>query len=225
MNPRKSIIIYYFWCSIRVKRSLYTFHYSHICLNLVCHIRKYLPVGTQTYVSFSRLTVWQSSSSSSSSRKSLHPKTSAKPPTPPNLHNPSPPSIFNLKNRSMPVTQSTCTSNFPPNPNSAVPLPPYSLSCSALSSAASTFFTRSKNPIFKSNSAPFLRAKPQRGARLIASAAGTDYYKTLNVLRTATLQEIKSAYRKVSYFFLLFIFQCVLFAYKLKQKKRFFRNL
>ncbi|RXH96652.1 hypothetical protein DVH24_009156 [Malus domestica] len=93
----------------------------------------------------------------------------------------------------MPVTQSTCTSNFPPNPNSAVPLPPYSLSCSALSSAASTFFTRSKNPIFKPNSAPFRRAKPKRGARLIASAAATDYYKTLNVTRTATLQEIKSA--------------------------------
>ncbi|TQE09910.1 hypothetical protein C1H46_004488 [Malus baccata] len=98
----------------------------------------------------------------------------------------------------MPVTQSTCTSNFPPNPNSAVPLPPYSLSCSALSSAASTFFTRSKNPIFKPNSAPFRRAKPKRGARLIASAAGTDYYKTLNVPRTATLQEIKSTYRKLA---------------------------
>ncbi|CAN6714458.1 unnamed protein product [Malus baccata var. baccata] len=80
----------------------------------------------------------------------------------------------------MPVTQSTCTSNFPPNRNSAVLLPPYSLSCSTLSSAASTFFTRSKNTIFKPNSAPFRRAKPQRGARLIASAAATDYYKTLN---------------------------------------------
>ncbi|KAM0983082.1 hypothetical protein ACFX2J_015796 [Malus domestica] len=98
----------------------------------------------------------------------------------------------------MPVLQTTCISNFPPNPNSAVPLPPYSLSCSALSSAASTFFARSKNPIFQPNSASFLRANPPRGARLAIRAAGTDYYKTLNVPRTATLQEIKSAYRNLA---------------------------
>ncbi|KAH0976064.1 hypothetical protein GBA52_017963 [Prunus armeniaca] len=98
----------------------------------------------------------------------------------------------------MPIIQSTCLSNVLPIPNSAVPLPPYSLSCSTLSSRASAFFTRNSNPIFKSNYAPFLRTKPPRGARLVIQAAGTDYYKTLNVPRSATLQEIKSSYRKLA---------------------------
>ncbi|CAB4281419.1 unnamed protein product [Prunus armeniaca] len=98
----------------------------------------------------------------------------------------------------MPIIQSTCISNVLPIPNSAVPLPPYSLSCSTLSSRASAFFTRNSNPIFKPNYAPFLRTKPPRGARLVIQAAGTDYYKTLNVPRSATLQEIKSSYRKLA---------------------------
>ncbi|PQQ15460.1 chaperone protein DnaJ [Prunus yedoensis var. nudiflora] len=98
----------------------------------------------------------------------------------------------------MPVIQSTCISNVLPIPNSAVPLPPYSLSCSTLSSRASAFFARNSDPIFKANYAPFLHTKPPRGARFVIQAAGTDYYKTLNVPRSATLQEIKSSYRKLA---------------------------
>lgn len=112
----------------------------------------------------------------------------------------------------MPIIQSTCISNVLPIPNSAVPLPPYSLSCSTLSSRASAFFTRNSNPIFKPNYAPFLRTKPPRGARLVIQAAGTDYYKTLNVPRSATLQEIKSSYRKLARKVSLFLFVFCLFS-------------
>lgn len=130
----------------------------------------------------------------------------------------------------MPIIQSTCISNVLPIPNSAVPLPPYSLSCSTLSSRASAFFTRNSNPIFKPNYAPFLPTKSPRGAHLVIQAAGTDHYKTLNVPRSATLQEIKSSYRKLARKVSLFLFvsvcfqfllQFMLFAKKLKKKERF----
>lgn len=74
--------------------------------------------------------------------------------------------------------------------------PPYSFSSSILrlSSGASTFFTRN-DPTLKPNFAPFIRTKPPP---LVLRAAGTDYYKTLNLDRNATLKEIKSSYRKLA---------------------------
>ncbi|PRQ15867.1 putative chaperone DnaJ [Rosa chinensis] len=70
---------------------------------------------------------------------------------------------------------------------------PYSFSSSTLR-PSSTFFT-GKDPTLKPNFAPFIRTKPPR---LVLRAAGTDYYKTLNLDRNATLKEIKTSYRKLA---------------------------
>ncbi|XP_062002205.1 chaperone protein dnaJ A6, chloroplastic-like [Rosa rugosa] len=52
-----------------------------------------------------------------------------------------------------------------------------------------------KDPTLKPNFAHFTRTKPPR---LVIRAAGTDYYKTLNLHRNATLKEIKTSYRKLA---------------------------
>ncbi|XP_004301243.1 PREDICTED: dnaJ homolog subfamily A member 3, mitochondrial isoform X1 [Fragaria vesca subsp. vesca] len=70
---------------------------------------------------------------------------------------------------------------------------PYSFSSSTLT-PSSTFFI-GKNPTLKLNFAPFIRTKPQR---LVLKAAGTDYYKTLNLDRNANLKDIKTSYRKLA---------------------------
>lgn len=61
-------------------------------------------------------------------------------------------------------------------------------------STASHFF----GAIFRtSNTSLYLHQKPPRKS-LAIRAAGTDYYSTLKVGRNATLQEIKSSYRKLA---------------------------
>ncbi|XP_048329399.2 uncharacterized protein LOC107435129 [Ziziphus jujuba] len=65
-----------------------------------------------------------------------------------------------------------------------------------LSSSASQFFCRNYQT-FNPNPSLFFRSKPPRTCSPIR-AAGKDYYSTLNVGRNATLQEIKSSYRKLA---------------------------
>lgn len=65
-----------------------------------------------------------------------------------------------------------------------------------LSSRASQFFSRN-HQIFNHNSFLFFRAKTPRTSSPVR-AVGTDHYSTLNVGRNATLQEIKSSYRKLA---------------------------
>ncbi|KAL5578297.1 hypothetical protein UlMin_019996, partial [Ulmus minor] len=103
-----------------------------------------------------------------------------------------------------PFAKLTPLSNFPPVPFSAVRLSSSSFSNGSstvvtsldMSSGASKFFHgdfRFSNP----NSPLLLRAKSARFSSAIR-AVGTDYYSTLRVGRTATLQEIKSSYRKLA---------------------------
>jgi hypothetical protein len=89
-------------------------------------------------------------------------------------------------------------SNFPSFPNSAVRPSSFDASSSTLirlglSSNASGFFNKSdwsSNP-----NCGFIRRRSRFAS---IRAAGTDYYSTLDVGRSATLQEIKSAYRKLA---------------------------
>ncbi|KAE8125859.1 hypothetical protein FH972_020628 [Carpinus fangiana] len=89
-------------------------------------------------------------------------------------------------------------SNFPSFPNYAVRPSSFDASSSTLirlglSSNASGFFNKSdwsSNP-----NCGFIRRRSRFAS---IRAAGTDYYSTLDVGRSATLQEIKSAYRKLA---------------------------
>ncbi|KAK9277920.1 hypothetical protein L1049_027477 [Liquidambar formosana] len=109
----------------------------------------------------------------------------------------------------MPIIQYHC--HFNPNPtisisklppilNSAIPLKTYGFSTSSpspingLSSGDSSFFrgnNRTLNPIFGLN-------RIINGRSAVIRAASSDYYSTLKVRRNATLQEIKSSYRKLA---------------------------
>ncbi|KAB1217393.1 Chaperone protein DnaJ [Morella rubra] len=88
-------------------------------------------------------------------------------------------------------------SHFPPVPNSAGRPNSFSASLTlnrwCLSSSASRFFNKS-NRI----SNPSGGFGHRRSGLSSIRAAGTDYYSTLDVRRNATLQEIKSAYRKLA---------------------------
>ncbi|KAF3437836.1 hypothetical protein FNV43_RR20592 [Rhamnella rubrinervis] len=76
------------------------------------------------------------------------------------------------------------------------PYPSTVITSLGLSSGASQFFSRN-HQIFKPNSFLFFRAKHPRTPSPVR-AVGRDYYSTLNVGRNATLQEIKSSYRKLA---------------------------
>uniref|UniRef100_A0A2N9IH17 J domain-containing protein n=1 Tax=Fagus sylvatica TaxID=28930 RepID=A0A2N9IH17_FAGSY len=95
--------------------------------------------------------------------------------------------------------------NFPPAHNSAVrPISFLGFTSSSttttinslgLSSNASTFFN--KTPLISNPNSPGF--VPRRSLRCgSVRAAATDYYSTLNVGRNATLQEIKTSYRKLA---------------------------
>ncbi|KAM5560815.1 chaperone protein dnaJ A6, chloroplastic [Rosa sericea] len=83
----------------------------------------------------------------------------------------------------MAIIQTHFTSKLPQFPNSI------------LSSGTSTALFAGKDPTLKPNFAYFIRTKPPR---LVIRAAGTDYYKTLNLDRNASLKEIKTSYRKLA---------------------------
>ncbi|XP_038725763.1 chaperone protein DnaJ isoform X2 [Tripterygium wilfordii] len=105
----------------------------------------------------------------------------------------------------MAVIQSCCS--FSPIPSSSIrsrslpfenfkPFDTYkSRSYFGLSLCYSEFFPRTDhffNPNYR-----IIRTRCYRGGR-VRAAAGTDYYSKLNVSRNATLQEIKSSYRKLA---------------------------
>ncbi|KAJ9162609.1 hypothetical protein P3X46_022368 [Hevea brasiliensis] len=95
-------------------------------------------------------------------------------------------------------------SNVSPFPNSAIKFglgfstasPSFGV-CLRFSSSGSNFYATNDqflNPNFR-----FSNRKRRRCSWVIkAAASGTDYYSTLNVSRNATLQEIKSSYRKLA---------------------------